>query len=42
MSANEEMRTFLDMARERWSVRKFKQEQIEKIVREMSGHKNQQ
>ena len=28
MSANEEMRTFLDMARERWSVRKFKQEQI--------------
>ena len=28
MSTHEETRTFLDMARERWSVRKFKQEQI--------------
>ena len=28
MSTHEETRTFLDMARERWSVRKFKQKQI--------------
>lgn len=28
MSTHEETRTFLDMAHERWSVRKFKQEQI--------------